>query len=231
MRYLGGKASIGKKIAEHLEAVRPPGAPYLEPFVGGCNVLPHMSGVRVASDLCEPLVALYNALQDGWIPPAVVTEDDYKKVSAVRDPKDPMTAFVGFGCSYGGKYFGGYARDADGKNYASVSARSLLKKLVAVDDVCFWHGSYSDYSPSGCLVYCDPPYANTTEYGAARSFDHDTFWNTVREWSTRNVVRVSEYAAPTDFECVMVFHKRLSVNKYGNGSVREDRLFRLRGAP
>ena len=65
---------------------------------------------------------------------------------------------------------------------------------------------YSDYTPQGKLIYCDPPYQNTTGYrgdnGKRNEFDHEKFWNTIREWSKTNWVFVSEYNAPSDFVCV-----------------------------
>lgn len=55
--------------------------------------------------------------------------------------------------------------------------------------------------PDNCIVYCDPPYANTNHYGMNRSkFDNDTFW----EWARRcrQPVFISEYDAPKDFICI-----------------------------
>lgn len=62
------------------------------------------------------------------------------------------------------------------------------------------HRSYADLDPRpGGLIYCDPPYANTTSYSGVDSFDHAAFWATTREWSAAGcVVLVSEYSAPLD---------------------------------
>ena len=51
-----------------------------------------------------------------------------------------------------------------------------------------------------CLVYCDPPYESTTNY--RDGFDHDVFWNFVRDISCYNLVYISEYNAPDDFESI-----------------------------
>ena len=51
------------------------------------------------------------------------------------------------------------------------------------------------------MIYCDPPYENTTSYKTG-SFDHPKFWDWCRKMSEKNLVFVSEYKAPDDFICV-----------------------------
>jgi DNA adenine methylase len=51
------------------------------------------------------------------------------------------------------------------------------------------------------IVYCDPPYKGTKQYsGDLKQFNYDAFWNWVRILSEKNIVYVSEYLAPVDFE-------------------------------
>ena len=78
MRYLGGKSKIRKQVAAYLESVRKEGQTYLEPFVGGAWVLQEMSGRRIASDANEALITMYKALQEGWIPPDFVGEEQWR---------------------------------------------------------------------------------------------------------------------------------------------------------
>ena len=55
------------------------------------------------------------------------------------------------------------------------------------------------------VIYCDPPYANTGGY--LKAFDHDKFWQWVRE--CRHPVYVSEYTAPADIKVIAAFrHKK-----------------------
>ena len=53
----------------------------------------------------------------------------YDYIRTHKDEDHVLTGFVGFGCSFGGKWFGGYARNAGGTNYAAQSKRSLLKDM------------------------------------------------------------------------------------------------------
>lgn len=228
MHYFGGKFRTWKQITSYLESIRD-GRDYIEPFVGGAWVVQGMSGKRLAYDANQALIVLYQSLQNGWIPPDIVTEDDYLEIKSALNPNDPMTAFVGFGCSYSGKWFGGYARDSTGRNYARNAKNSLLRKLNTIQDVSFETADFiSIPNPKNSLIYCDPPYRNTTQYDGVGRFDHDAFWKTVRHWSRDNIVVISEYEAPDDFECVVSITTKTDIRTKLGKQARIEKLFRLR---
>lgn len=52
------------------------------------------------------------------------------------------------------------------------------------------------------LIYCDPPYFGTKQYGVSKDFNHLEFWQWVREQSKNNIVLVSEETAPEDFTSI-----------------------------
>jgi DNA adenine methylase len=227
MQYLGGKSKIRKPLSEFLESLRKPNQVYFEPFVGGGWVLQEMSGKRIASDGNIALIAMYQALQKGWVPPDFVSEETYKEAKNL-ELNDPMVAFCGFGCSFAGKWFGCYARSEGERCYAARSQRSLLKQLPLIQDVHFESKLFNEWKPKNALVYCDPPYANTTQYGAFNGFDHDLFWQTMRDWINRgNTVVVSEYEAPDDFVCVKEFVSQMGLDSTskGNREKRTERVF------
>ena len=226
MRYLGGKSKIRKQVATVLELMRKPGQVYFEPFCGGGWVLQEMTGPRIASDGNAALVTMYQSLQAGWVPPDFVSEELWRAYKNNPRDNDPMTAFCGFGCSFAGKWFGGYAR-SDGKIcYAATTARSLAKQLPLIRDVEFRHGLYGTHAPVDCLIYCDPPYAGTTQYGAFDGFDHLKFWETMREWAEKgNTVIVSEYTAPPDWVCVYECESRMGLTTDGERPKRIERMF------
>ena len=67
--------------------------------------------------------------------------------------------FVGFGCSFGGKWFGGYARNKTGTNYALQSKKSLMKDINTLMNARFICEDYRNvYLPDNCVIYADPPY-------------------------------------------------------------------------
>ena len=82
--------------------------------------------------------------------------------------------------------------------------------------------SYTDYVYcDGDVVYCDPPYKNTMDYGIR--FDSDAFW----EWArTRSYpVYVSEYQAPSDFVSVWRKEKRVLLSSESLTAPRTEHLF------
>ena len=95
--------------------------------------------------------------------------------ATVKENKDEdkvLTGFVGFGCSFAGKWFGGYARGHGGKlGYADTSKRSLLKKMNTMQDVEFQFADYKNLSFKDCLIYCDLPYNNTTKFTGTPDFN------------------------------------------------------------
>jgi len=225
MQYLGGKHSLAKKIAAYLESVRPDGAPFFDVFAGGLNITAAMSGTRIANDACEPLITLYRAWSEGWRPPPEISEDEYYWIQACGDSTDPITAFAGFGVSYGGKFFAGYARSngskknpkPEGVNFAGTAARSLDRKLRACRGVRFECQDFEDLIiPDGALVSLDPPYRGTTAYGFFGAFDHDRFDRWALELARRCVVVRSEYQAPdpwVDVESFPISGGRLQIQR------------------
>ena len=84
----------------------------LIPFCGSLGVLkflaPHFKTIR-ASDTHGDLIALWKAVQRGkFVPPKKMDEEEYKRIKELPSP-NALKAFTGFGLSFGGKYFSGYA--------------------------------------------------------------------------------------------------------------------------
>jgi DNA adenine methylase len=75
-------------------------------------------------------------------------------------------------------------------------------------DVEFIHSDYEKLEFDKCLIYCDPPYENSSYEMYKDKFNHTEYWNKVREWSKNNIVLCSEYNAPDDFICI--FEKQLT---------------------
>ena len=121
---------------------------------------------------------------------------------------DWYTGAVGFLASYNGRFFDGgysgaaYEKDNTTRNYYDESKRNLEKQAPDILDVTFRYDDYTTLGCSDCVIYCDPPYKSTKQYGTSKDFDHDKFWGWVREMSKRNIVLVSEHIAPDDFDCI-----------------------------
>ena len=207
MQYLGGKHRIAKDIAEHILAENPTADIVYEPFAGGGGSVTVELASRfplvMASDVHPDLVMMWQALLQGWEPPREVSEADYQ--AARKSAPSALRGFIGFGCSFGGKWFGGYARgDASGRarGYDGTSARRVLAQASCMRNVYFTLTPYTRVDPvPGAVIYCDPPYAKTTGY--AHRFDNEEFYDVVRAWRwSGHRVYVSEYQAPPDFRLV-----------------------------
>lgn len=196
MQYFGGKAKIAKELSMFLQSKIQPDQTFVDLFCGSCNVVSRIQAKeRIANDLHKELIALHIAVQQGQELPSVVSEEEYKEIQQNKhNYPEWLVAFVGFGLSFSGKYFGGYARDGSDRNYCQNAKGTLLKKHSKLQDVKFYNLSYLDVSiPPESLIYCDIPYKDTTKYSTG-GFDHEAFYKYAKQkWSEGHIVYVSEY--------------------------------------
>lgn len=238
MRYMGGKSRISKQIANVLngamrerERERKKERVFVSLFCGSCAIESKVQAdVKILNDKHSYLIAMWQALQNGWTPPDVVTKEEYYRVKANMDENPALAGFVGFGCSFGGKWWGGLASNKKGDNYCARAERSLLKDLSGLQAATFTCLDYKNVEiPYGAVVYADPPYANTTGYTLGK-FDTDEFWDYMRQLSKRCDVYISEESAPDDFECVwsQELTRTLDYNK-SNQPKKVEKLFKYKG--
>lgn len=232
MRYQGGKSRIASQVAAAISAMRG-GSCFVSLFCGSCAVESKVKGFSryILNDKHEYLIAMLRGVQGGYNLPEHISEGDYQRIKANKDADPVLTGFVGFGCSFGGKWFGGYARNAGGTNYAQQSKKSLLKDMEGLQDAEFVCGDYRQVCiPEGAVIYADPPYRNTTGYGS-EVFDSDAFWFCMRLLAqTGHTVFISEQTAPADFTAVWEkpFTRTLDRNKDNQFKVTE-KLFMYGG--
>ncbi len=205
MRYLGGKARFGEEIARVVRSKRRFQHQLIrEPFCGSCWVSQYLNMPLICSDIFLPIIQLHQAIQRGWIPPDHISEEEYSDLREEwkEGNSNPLIAFAGIAASWGAKWWGGYARGGNlgRQNYVYESKISLLDKHKNLKGVIFEHRNYKNLNPINEVIYCDPPYANTTGYND--QFNSKQFWEIMRQWSQNNIVLVSEYTAPSDFKII-----------------------------
>jgi site-specific DNA-adenine methylase len=222
MKYLGGKHKIGKEISDFLCSQCSPCKVdgYLEPFCGSLGVFKHMTnrGYKncIASDIQPDLIDLWTSLQNNNLQlPEKFSIDLYNDLkNNTQQSPNYLKAVAGFGLSFGGNYFSGYCQKYDPKrDYYNAFKNSLNKIKPQLNNVQFHHKSYLDYKPVNMLIYCDPPYYKTAIYKSTEPFNHELFWDTMREWSLTNYVFISEETAPLDFVQVFSIQKRRTISK------------------
>lgn len=210
---MGGKYFLSKEISSIMKNLVDVSSVngYLEPFCGACSVLVRMNDNYdcYASDYHPDLIELWKDIQNNtFIFPDKMTEEIYNDIKKLKSPNS-LKGFVGFGCSFGGKFFSGYAdkyKNNKKENFLQEAINSINKKKDKLDNINFTCCSYDEWNPNNMLIYCDPPYQNTKYPIKYRRgvkdydiFDNIKFWNVMREWSKNNIVFISETSAPEDF--------------------------------
>jgi DNA adenine methylase len=232
MKYLGSKARIALPLVRIMLKDRKDGQWYVEPFAGGMNIIDCVEGLRIASDINTYLIEMWRELLSGWVP-RLYTRKEYNQVRANPD-KYPAheVGWIGFNCSYCGKWFGGFAETYKTKGIFRDSQKEALrhieKQLPYLKGIKLHNESYKNLDiPPNSIVYCDPPYKETTGYGT--EFNHTDFWKWVREVSKDgHRVFVSEYQAPKDFKCIYSTDLKSNIHKQFNTDdikVSKERLF------
>ena len=63
-------------------AERKPDQWWVEPFVGGANMIDKVGGKRIGNDSHEYLISLLIAIRDGYIPPKNISKDFYCEIKS-----------------------------------------------------------------------------------------------------------------------------------------------------
>ena len=223
MHYMGSKARHASEIIAITCAGRKSGQAYVEPFVGGGNVIcrvPAEYGPRIANDINKYMVALLDAVGNrGWLPPETMSKDEHTLIKANPDSYPPeLVGFAATGPTFGSVWMGPWAPDPDGKpGMRYRQARDAVKKdAPGLKGVVFHCGSFDQFGiPPESIIYCDPPYAgdalNSSErgYGSKVKIEvgetlSKNNWSTKKFWGWADSladaghrVFVSEYNGPS----------------------------------
>ena len=231
MKYMGSKNRIAKEILPIILKDRKPNQCYVEPFVGGGNLIDKVEGFRIGADLNPFVIEALKLIRDNPESlPDHVSEEMYQELKSKKE-LNGVTGWAGFSLSFGAKWFGGYARDIKGvdgeENEITQTHRgknNALAQSPNLKDCLFINSSYQLLDiPKNSIIYCDPPYEGTTKY--KDGFNHSEFWDWVRSKSLEgHSVFVSEYDAPDDFICV--WHKTLTTGFSTSESIKAvEKLF------
>lgn len=241
MQYMGGKGMIAKELTDVILSKTNNRDLLIEPFIGGGwmteRLSKHFNRIR-AYDTHQDLVLMWQGVLDGsWVPPQEVSRELYNQLR-LSEPS-PLRGFVGFGLSFGGKWFGGYTGGGSPSeiaakkllkpnqqlDYIGPARRGLLRKADAMRGVVLVERSdFSDIEiPNGTVVYCDPPYNNTTSYSV--EFDQDVFWTKAATWARQADVFISELDAPPDWEVLWSREKLRTLKASSNNDAVVEKLF------
>ena len=234
MKYMGSKNRIAKHILPIMLKDRKEGQYWVEPFVGGANMIDKVTGNRIGADFNGYLIdALLLIRDEPQSIPDIITEDEYKQAQLRKS--GGLDGFIGFAMSFGGKWFGGYRRDKAGtkgcienmKTQTRRSKNAAISQSENIKGVELVSSSYNGLEiPPNSIIYCDPPYEGTTGY--KDKFNHEDFWTWCRVMSCEgHTIFVSEYNAPADFTCIWQQELNVSVAKNGKHKKAVEKLFTI----
>jgi DNA adenine methylase len=238
--YHGGKHRSGKTYSQVIvsesmdmagwEGMRIKG--YCEPFCGMLGVYRHVPDLYTeegltklkykAGDGNKSVVDMWQAAQKGWKPPTkLVSRTEFKKIGSSSESSADK-GFIGHAYGYMGKYFKPYRKRT--KSSIENDSERVCSIAAKLGKVQFKAGSYTQYSNlKDFVIYCDPPYEVQAYYyeetGERKTFDHARFWDWCRKMARHNLVFVSEYNAPSDFEQIFSMGVRTA------GSNRTEKIY------
>lgn len=225
MRYQGGKSLSAKGISAAIRERERESNTFVSLFCGSCAVEIKLASdfeQIICNDIHKYLIEMYRGLQGGFVPPEFVSKEEYRRIREHKDENPALAGAVGFGSSFGGRWFAGYAR-AKGRNCALETKHALERDKPTLLKMEFTCCDYRDVKiPHGAVVYADPPYKGTTGY-SNKKFDTNEFWEYMRKISEYCFVYVSEQTAPNDFVCIWEkpVRRTLDVNKNNRFTVTE----------
>lgn len=257
--YHGGKQKIGKKIAkiiydesediEEDEDFIIKG--YCEPFCGMLGVYQHIPELfknykpklkYKAGDTNKSVIMMWKEAKKGWKPPTHITETKFNTLKTSKD--SALKGYAGHQYSFGGQYFQGYA-----PKYGKVlkNSQTVIDKISNIGSIMdksnttFSHGGYTQYSKlKNYIIYCDPPYSNSKKHytsnksgDMSQKFDDEKFFDWCRIMAEDNIVFVSSYDAPEDFEEIFSISRKitgispdlLKKNKPQKNRLRTEKLY------
>lgn len=230
MKYLGSKNRIAKHILPIMLEQRKENSCWVEPFVGGANMIDKVEGWRIGSDLNEYVIALLNEMTKHNFEAPEIGEEKYNdiKLNQSKYPKW-IVGYAGTQLSFGATWFGSYRRDRKGKrNYCLEARNNVNKQAKNLVGASFKNFAYDELPiPNNSIIYCDPPYDTKATKGKYKNdFDHSKFWQWCKGKSKNgHTVFISEYNAPDDFKCVWQMEMNQRMNNNADTSKTIEKLF------
>lgn len=229
---MGSKNRLAKHILPLMLKERKHNQYWVEPFVGGANIIDKVDGLRIGADINPYLIQALISIRDcvDELPKNNLEFGEYDYQLLKKNNNYKHKGYAGFAFSYSAKWMGGWRRDRAGKrDYVCEAYKNAVKQSPNLKGIEFVISDYRNlFIPDNSLIYCDPPYKNTTSY-KDKNFDHDVFFDWCRLMRDKgHTVFVSEYSAPSDFECVWFKEINSSLTKDTGSKKGIEKLFRLK---
>ena len=205
MRYVGTKRKLAKGILPYIQKALAalPNAKYIEPFVGGCNMIDQVKHhTRIGCDANPHLIALLKTAQSNpekLLEVECLSRSAYKYLKSNKEPYlDWYVGLMGFMPTFNNQWFHSFHEDLKPGRF-SASIRSLINQDLS--GIKLINCDYQKIPiEKRNVIYCDIPYRIEDYYKML--FNHDEFYEWARFASKDNIVLISEYEMPEDFTCI-----------------------------
>lgn len=234
MVYQGSKNKLAKYLKPIIESYLKPDMSYVEPFVGGANLIDKIKwDKKVGYDINPYLIALHNQAQHFTLSVIDVSKDLYYNVKEHKQQYEKwFVGYVGFLCSYGGAFFNGYSFKTSKRNYIEERLNNLTKQSQSMyyKNIQFECADFKDLNITNSVIYLDPPYKGTKSYNTGMKFNHNELWEKCKYWNQyNNIILLSEIEAPDDkWKCIWEktkTHSHLCYTKKDNTKNVIEKLF------
>ena len=211
MVYMGSKNKLSKYLKPLIEGFLKQGMLYIEPFVGGANMIDKIDWTgKYGYDLNKPIIALlrygaYHAKlcnisnREFKLPPEDIDIDEFKRLRELykKGIASPKIGFAGL-MSQLGKFYSSYQKDKEKRDQLRRNIEKQFSNPLFFNTT-FEYKNYKELNPKNSVIYCDPPYPNTTQYNIKEKFDYDHFLKKCEEWyKDGNIVLLSGNFIPNN---------------------------------
>ena len=241
--YKGNKFQIVENIYNSIVSSCPaPIRGFVDAFTGGGSFAYFAASHNypvLANDIDSSVIALHKACKDcpleieGWakIP---YTKSGFKAILADETAKGALIRSLWSFSNDGRTYLTSTENEQNkieqflrgeaepNSRYKHVEDIILLQVQRKLD-LTFVCGSYEELRiPENFVVYCDPPYSNSSGYRAG-GFDHDKFYKWCLEQP--GYVYISEYSMPDEFTLVDEYFKWVESGRGARTKAGVERLY------
>lgn len=229
MVYMGSKRRFAKYIVPYIQNYINENniTTFVDIFCGGANLTDKIKCDKViANDLSPTLIALHQQVQrDKTILPSTGDRawwdeayTEYKRLKAnypidikiwEKESSIPLWKIgaIEWYCSFSnGGFSRGFAKPSPGhRDYYNEAYRNHQKQAENENykKIIFQQGDYKEIEiPENALLYCDSPYKGTKPYQINTKFNHEEYYDWLREQSKKNPIFISEQSLPEDFNII-----------------------------
>lgn len=247
MVYMGSKRKYVKDICPIIQKYIKENniTKFYDVFCGGANLIDNIKCENLyASDLSPSLIALHKQAQEDFskIPTdgsreywdnaysdwKKLRENGFKDFSVITMPLYEIGAIEWYGSFSNGGFPRGYAKNSGSRNYYQEARRNHKKQSEAENykKINFSCENYLNVNiPEDALIYCDSPYKSTKPYAVNPKFNHEEYYNWLREKSKTNPIFISEQVMPEDFKSIWFKEAKRTAGKDNNFKACENLYF------